>query len=131
MQVAALAGSTFLSNLPEAAGGAKEMVENRSKRQVFLLWGATATLLSIAAIAGNLLLADVAPEYLAATRCFAAGAVVASLATAVFPKGYREGNYAAGIATAFGLLLALALGELDGGSSGKGEQEPSFSVSAS
>ncbi len=40
MQVAALAGSIFLSNLPEAAGGAKEMAQNRSMGQVFALWTA-------------------------------------------------------------------------------------------
>ncbi len=114
MQVAALAGSIFLSNLPEAAGGAKEMAENRSKMQVFGLWTATALLLSAAAIAGNLLLENVRADYLAAIRCFAAGAVVASLSTAVFPKAYREGSYATGVATALGLLLALALGELGG-----------------
>jgi len=128
MQVAALAGSIFLSNLPEAAGGAREMVENQSKRRVFLLWGATAVLLSAAAIAGNLLMSDVGPEYLAAIRCFAAGAVIASLATAVFPKAYREDNYIAGIATALGLLLALALGELDSGYDTQGDTSQSGSA---
>ncbi len=120
MQVAALAGSIFLSNLPEAAGGAKQMAQNRSKGQVFALWTATAALLSAAAIAGNLLLEGAAPEYLAAIRCFAAGAVVASLATAVFPQAYRKDSYTTGVATALGLILALALGELGGGSSNAG-----------
>ncbi len=117
MQVAALAGSIFLSNLPEAAGGAKDMAENRSKGQVFALWAATAALLSAAAIAGNLLLAGASDPVLAAIRCFAAGAVVASLATAVFPKAFREDSYTTGVATALGLLLALALGELGSGAS--------------
>lgn len=113
-QVAALAGSIFLSNLPEAAGGARAMTENRSKGQVFWLWAATAILLSAAAIAGNLILADLGTKYLAAIRCFAAGAVIASLATAVFPKAYREDSYTTGVATALGLLLALALSKLGG-----------------
>ena len=53
LQVAALSGSIFLSNLPEAAGGAKEMSGGgRSKAKVFALWGATAALLSTAALAG-------------------------------------------------------------------------------
>lgn len=60
-------------------------------------------LLSAAAIAGKLLLSDLATEYLAAIRCFAAGAVIAFLATVVFPKAYREDNYVAGIATSLGL----------------------------
>ena len=114
MQVAALAGSIFLSNLPEAAGGAREMAEKRSKWQVFGLWTVAALLLSAAAIAGNLLLENVGTEYLAAIRCFAAGAVIASLATAVFPKAYREDSYTTGVATALGPLLALALAELGG-----------------
>ena len=39
-------------------------------------------------------------------------AVVASLATEVFPQAYQEDRHLAGIATAAGVLLALALGEL-------------------
>ena len=122
MAVAALAGSIFLSNLPEAAGGAKEMARNRSKRAVFALWAVTAALLSAAAIVGNVFLAGVAPGYLAAIRCFAAGAVIASLATAVFPKAYREDSYMTGVATAMGLLLALGLGNLGETSAGRPDQ---------
>ena len=44
----------------------------------------------------------------------AAGAVVASLATEVFPKAFKEDHYFAGIATTLGLLLALALSNLSG-----------------
>lgn len=116
IEVAALAGSIFLSNLPEAAGGAKSMAgQGRSNRQVFWLWAATAGLLSIAAIAGNLTLEGASPHFLAFVRCFAAGAVVASLATEVFPKAYREDHHLAGVATALGLMLAFLLGELGGG----------------
>ncbi|HTG39230.1 zinc transporter [Sphingomonas sp.] len=114
-EVAALAGSIFLSNLPEAAGGAREMKEGRSKAAVFGLWAATAALLSAAAIAGNLLLAGSSPHLLAVIRSFAAGAVVASLATEVFPKAYGEDRHLAGIATAVGVCLSFALGQLSGG----------------
>ena len=113
MQVAALAGSILLSNLPEAAGGAREMGDKgKSKGKVFGLWAATAALLSVAAIAGNLLLAGANEHALAAIRCFAAGAVIASLATEVFPKAFKEDRYWTGIATALGAILAFALGSL-------------------
>jgi len=59
LQVAALSGSIFLSNLPEAAGGAQEMANGRSNLKVLGLWTATAVLLSAAALAGNLLFAGV------------------------------------------------------------------------
>ncbi len=115
LHVAALSGSILLSNLPEAAGGAKAMTgSGRSKAAVFGLWGATAALLSVAALAGNLLLSGVPDATLAWIRCFAAGAIVASLATEVFPKAFKDDSYAAGVATSVGLVLALGLHELGG-----------------
>lgn len=113
LQIAALSGSIFLSNLPEAAGGAKEMTDGgRSKGATFALWGTTALLLSAAALAGNLFLASLPENILALIRCFAGGAVVASLATAVFPKAFKKDSYWAGIATAIGLIVALYLNTL-------------------
>ncbi len=113
LQVAALSGSILLSNLPEAAGGAKEMAENgRSNRSVFGLWVATAALLSVAALVGNLLLSGVPEAALALIRSFAAGAVIASLATEVFPKAFKDDSYLAGVATAIGVVLALGLDKL-------------------
>ncbi len=112
LQVASLSGSIFLSNLPEAAGGAREMAEGRSKPQVLALWAATALLLSAAALGGNLLLTDVPGAALALIRCVAGGAVVASLATEVFPKAFREESYMAGFATALGVVLAVGLDQL-------------------
>lgn len=112
LQVAALSGSIFLSNLPEAAGGAKSMAKSHSNAKVLGLWVATAVLLSVAALAGNLLLTDAPPAALGLIRCVAGGAVVASLGTEVFPKAFKEDSYTAGIATALGVVLAIALGQL-------------------
>jgi ZIP family zinc transporter len=115
MEVAALAGSILLSNLPEAAGGARAMTaDGRSKGTVMLLWIGTAALLALAAIIGNLALAGVGEGTLAVIRCFAAGAVVASLATEVFPQAFREDRHWAGVATALGVILAFSLGSLAG-----------------
>jgi len=113
MTVAALSGSIFLSNLPEAAGGAKEMAENNnSKSKIFWLWTGTAIILSAAAVLGNLFLADVPKEVLSYIRCVAGGAVVASLAVEVFPKAFKDDAYWAGIATAIGVMLAFYLHSL-------------------
>ncbi|WP_231568262.1 ZIP family metal transporter [Novosphingobium malaysiense] len=114
-EVAALAGSIFLSNLPEAAGGARDMArQNYPKAQVFWLWAGTALLLSAAAIVGNLMLDEASEHVLAVIRCIAAGAVVASLATEVFPKAYRSDMHLAGVATALGVVLAFLLGSVSG-----------------
>lgn len=114
-QVAALAGSILLSNLPEAAGGAKGMKAGGMKsRNILLLWGGTTVLLASAALIGNLALAGASPHVLATIRCLAAGAVIASLATEVFPKAYKEDHHLAGIATAIGLIIAVMLESLSG-----------------
>ncbi len=113
MAVAALSGAIFLSNLPEAAGGAKKMAENNnSKKKILILWIATAIILSVAAVAGNVLLENVSEEILAFIRCFAAGAVIASLAIEVFPQAFKEDKYFTGIAAAIGVVLAIYLNSL-------------------
>ena len=113
--VAALSGSILLSNLPEAAGGARAMSgAGRSVRAVLGLWAATALLLSLAALAGYLLLGGAPAEVLGLLQAFAAGAVVASLATEVFPKAFQEESYTAGAATAVGVVLAVGLNQLGG-----------------
>ncbi len=110
---AALSGSILLSNLPEAAGGARDMAQSgRSKQQVLGLWIATALLLSAAALVGYLALASVPESALALVRCFAGGAVVGSLAIEVFPQAFKESGYSAGLAVALGLVLALYLDQL-------------------
>ncbi|MCM0622730.1 ZIP family metal transporter [Nocardioides bruguierae] len=112
LQVASLSGSIFLSNLPEAAGGAREMTQQRSRWQVMALWAGAAVLLSLSALAGNLLLAGVPGTALGLVRCVAGGAVVASLATEVFPQAFKEESYMAGFATALGMVLAIGLDQL-------------------
>lgn len=112
-EVLALAGSIFLSNLPEAAGGAKEMCGNgMSRKKALTLWIATTVILSIAALIGYYGLEDVPKGWLAGVKCFAAGAIVASLATEVFPKAFKEDHVMTGIAVALGLMGALYLSEL-------------------
>lgn len=113
LSVAALSGSILLSNLPEAAGGAKEMAKGKhSKKKILILWVATALILSAAALLGHYLLDNVQEKYLNYIKCFAGGAVVGSLALEVFPKSFKEDRYWSGIATTIGLILALYLNTL-------------------
>ena len=114
-EVAALAGAILLSNIPEAAGGARGMKESGMKPMtIFALWGGATILLAGAALLGNFMLEGADPNLLAAIRCTAAGAVVASLATEVFPKAYKEDRHLAGVATALGLMIAIWLESFGG-----------------
>lgn len=111
--VLALAGSIFLSNLPEAAGGARNMRNNGfSAAKVFGVWLTAALILGAAAIAGYQLFSPADKPVIALIQGFAAGAVVASLATEVFPKAYRKDNDAVGIAVAIGVACAFGLHQL-------------------
>ncbi|NIZ08552.1 ZIP family metal transporter [Pseudooceanicola sp. HF7] len=111
--VAALAGSIFLSNLPEAAGGANQMKKGGlSRRRVLLLWSGTALVLALCALIGNFALRDIGEVPLSAIRAFAAGAVTASLATEVFPQAYQHDHKETGFAVTLGLILAFVLSDL-------------------
>lgn len=112
LSVAALSGSILLSNLPEAAGGAKEMASDNENKRVLLLWVGTAVLLSAASLVGYYFLDNVSKEILGYLKCFAGGAVVSSLALEVFPEAYNKDKYWSGIATAIGLIVALYLNTL-------------------
>lgn len=114
-EVAALAGAILLSNIPEAAGGARGMKQGGMKPlNIFALWGGATFLLAGAALVGHFTLEGADPNLLAAIRCIAAGAVVASLATELFPKAFQEDHHLAGVATALGLMIAIWLESLGG-----------------
>lgn len=107
-EVGGLAAAIFLSNLPEGASGAKGMRAIGWRRsRILALWSGTALVLVVATLAGNLLFRHAADEYLALMHVFAGGAIIASLATEIFPKAYHRDHHMAGVATALGLLAAL------------------------
>ncbi|WP_017930509.1 ZIP family metal transporter [Robiginitomaculum antarcticum] len=113
MAVTALAGSIFLSNLPEAAGAAQEMKKaGRSKKSILTIWSGTACLLIAAAVLGNLAFAHVQDVTLSYIQAFTAGTVIASLATEIFPSAYKNTRHMAGIAVTLGLVLAICLQEI-------------------
>jgi len=62
-----------------------------------------------------MLFAGMNEHILGFVRCVAAGAVVASLGTEVFPKAYKEDAHTVGIFAALGVLLALILSQIGGG----------------
>ena len=113
-EVAALAAAILLSNLPEAASGARAMREDAefSNRRALAVWAATAAILSLAAVGGWAFLQGLDDNSLGFIRCVAAGAVIASLATEVFPQAFKESRHMTGIATAIGVLMALLLSQL-------------------
>jgi ZIP family zinc transporter len=116
MGVALLEGSAltllvaiFASNLPEAIVGAEKMREERSDREVLLIWTATAVLLAVAVVVGYAALEGVGEDALAWPLGFAAGAVLASLADTLMPEAYGEGGPPVAYATALGFLASFLI----------------------
>jgi zinc transporter, ZIP family len=103
----------FLSNLPESLGGAVGMrQQGRSSRFAIGVWSATAVVLAVAVVLGNVALSSAGEGALAALLSFAGGAVLASLADTLMPDAYREGGKWVAFATAAGFLLSFLIAEV-------------------
>jgi zinc transporter, ZIP family len=110
--ILALLVGIFASNLPEALGEAVDMrIGGRSRGFVIAIWTATAVLLTVAVVVGNVLIAGVSENVLAFARAFAAGAVLASLVDTVMPDAYRQGGSMVAFATAAGFLLTFLISQ--------------------
>ena len=68
----------------------------------------------VAALAGNLLLADASPDTLAVVSSIAAGAILAMLVDTMIPEAFETTHEYAGLITVLGFLAAFALSKLGG-----------------
>jgi zinc transporter, ZIP family len=103
----------FFSNLPEALGGAVGMrQQGRSRGFAIGVWSATAVVLAVAVVLGNVALSGVGEGPLAVLLSFAGGAVLASLADTLMPDAYREGGAWVAFATTAGFLLSFLISEI-------------------
>ncbi|MXP64682.1 ZIP family zinc transporter [Roseomonas sp. M0104] len=108
--------AVFLSNMPEGLSSAAGMRRaGRPASYVFGVWGGIALASGLAALIGNLALADAPPEVTAATNAVAAGAILAMLADTMIPEAFETAHDYAGLITVAGFLVAFALAHLGGG----------------
>lgn len=105
----------FLSNLPEGLSSAAGMRKaGRSRTYVFGVWGGIALASGLAALIGNLALADAGPGVIAATNAIAAGAILAMLADTMIPEAFETAHEYAGLITVAGFLAAFVLSKSAG-----------------
>jgi len=98
----------FLSNLPEAVGGAKEMRDQEfSKAGAVGAWAGVGVLLAVAVVVGNSVLAGSGQALVAAARAFAGGAVLAGVAVEILPDAYEDGGPTIAMATALGFVVTF------------------------
>ncbi|WP_027483859.1 ZIP family metal transporter [Deinococcus pimensis] len=105
--------AVFLSNVPEGLSGAAGMKRSgRSARYVLGLWVTVALVSGVSAMLGYVLLRGADPNVVAGIQSFAAGAVLAMLASTMMPEAYEEGGAFVGVLTALGFLVAFVLGKI-------------------
>ena len=105
-----LLAAIFVSNLPEAIGGATDMRrEMHSERRVALAWIAIAALCALATVIGYAV-ADAAPDELqAGVNGFAAGALLVMLVDSMIPEATEQAGRMTGLVTALGFAVAAGL----------------------
>jgi ZIP family zinc transporter len=105
--------AVFLSNLPEALSSATGMRRaGRSKAFIFGVWGGIALACGVAAMFGNLALAQSDPAIIAVVLAVAAGAILAMVVDTMIPEAFELTHEYAGLITVFGFLAAFALSKL-------------------
>ena len=100
----------FLSNLPEAVGGSKDM-DNRgfSELEAVGAWAGVGVLLAGAVVVGATVFAGFGESAVALARAFAGGAVLAGVAIEILPDAYDEGGPGVALATAVGFVVTFVL----------------------
>lgn len=107
--------AVFLSNVPEGLSSAAGMRKaGRSPLYIFGVWGGIAVASGLAALAGNVALADAPAQIIAVTNAIAAGAILAMLVDTMIPEAFETAHDYAGLITVAGFLAAFALSKLGG-----------------
>jgi ZIP family zinc transporter len=107
---AGLLAAIFVSNLPEAVGGATDMRrEMHSERKVMLTWLGIAGFCALATVFGHGI-ADIATDELqAGINGFAAGALIVMLVDSMIPEATEMSGRTTGLVTTLGFAVAAGL----------------------
>lgn len=107
--------AVFLSNVPEGLSSAAGMrAAGRGPAYVFGLWGGIALISGLAALVGNVALADASAQVIAATTAVAAGGILAMLVDTMIPEATESTHEFSGLIAVAGFLVAFALSRLAG-----------------
>lgn len=105
-----LLAAIFVSNLPEAVGGASEMESaGENRRRVVRLWLGVAVVCALATPAGFAIADTTSGELQGGINGFAAGALIVMLVDSMIPEATRQAGRTTGLVTALGFAVASAL----------------------
>jgi ZIP family zinc transporter len=109
---AALLVAVFVSNLPEAIGGANDMEESGMGRGAVLrIWTGVAVVCLLATLAGYAIADGASGDLLAVVNGFAAGALLVLLIDSLIPEAREKTGTTAGLITVLGFAVAAGLSQ--------------------
>jgi ZIP family zinc transporter len=107
---AGLLAAIFVSNLPEAIGGATDMRRQmHGARQVMRTWVAIASLCALASVAGYALADVTGGDFRGGINGFAAGALLVMLVDSMIPEATEQAGRTTGLVTTLGFAVAMGL----------------------
>jgi zinc transporter, ZIP family len=107
---AGLLAAIFVSNLPEAIGGAVDMRRQMHGRgQVARNWVGIALFCTLATVAGYALADVTGGDFRAFVNGFAAGALIVMLVDSMIPEATEQAGRTTGLVTTLGFAVAAAL----------------------
>jgi zinc transporter, ZIP family len=107
---AGLLAAIFVSNLPEAVGGATDMSRHiGTRKQVLLNWLWIAAFCALATVVGYLIADNVSDDLQAGINGFAAGALIVMLVDSMIPEATEMAGRTTGLVTTLGFAVAAGL----------------------
>jgi zinc transporter, ZIP family len=105
-----LLAAIFVSNLPEAVGGASDMeAAGESRRRIVRLWLGVAVVCALATPAGFAIADTASGELQGGINGFAAGALIVMLVDSMIPEATAKAGRTTGLLTALGFAVAMGL----------------------
>lgn len=100
----------FISNIPEGLSSTVGMRESgESRRKISILWTGVLVISTLASLGGYFFMEDASSYLTAVLSTFAAGGIVAMVASTMMPEAFEEGGAVTGLISALGLLVSLLL----------------------
>jgi len=107
---AGLLAAIFVSNLPEAVGGATDMSRHmHTRKQVILNWLSIAGFCALATVVGYVVADNVSDKLQGGINGFAAGALIVMLVDSMIPEATEQAGRTTGLVTTLGFAVAAGL----------------------
>ncbi|QGQ47915.1 ZIP family metal transporter [Metabacillus sediminilitoris] len=104
--------AVFLSNFPEGLSSTVGLKKDGySKKTLLIMWLIVVLLASLSSLLGFSLLQDASTTLLSFISAFAAGGIMAMVASTMMPEAFEEGGAIVGLISSFGLLCSLILSQ--------------------